>query len=71
MAVKAVNVGSSASDSDMKKVLDECRRLQAEVSKLQAENAQIKVCPSRLRLAMVSAFSARNTSLSQVAPAAA
>ncbi|XP_035678488.1 vesicle-associated membrane protein/synaptobrevin-binding protein-like isoform X2 [Branchiostoma floridae] len=42
VAVKAVNVGSSASDSDMKKVLDECRRLQAEVSKLQAENAQIK-----------------------------
>ncbi|XP_066288923.1 vesicle-associated membrane protein-associated protein B-like isoform X4 [Branchiostoma lanceolatum] len=42
VAVKAVNVGSSASDSEMKKVLDECRRLQAEVSKLQAENAQIK-----------------------------
>ncbi|KAL0201911.1 hypothetical protein M9458_005098, partial [Cirrhinus mrigala] len=38
----AKSVSSALDDSEMKKVMDECKRLQTEVSKLNDENRQLK-----------------------------
>ena len=38
-----VPVTASLDDSEMKKVLEKCKRLQAEMSKLAEENRQLKV----------------------------
>lgn len=37
---------SSLDDTEMKKVLEECKRLQMEMNKLQEENRQLKVTTS-------------------------
>lgn len=42
-AAAAVSVSASADDPEMKKVLEKCKRLQAELNKLAEENRQIKV----------------------------
>ncbi|KAI2668035.1 Vesicle-associated membrane protein-associated protein A [Labeo rohita] len=45
----AKSVSSALDDSEMKKVMDECKRLQTEVSKLSDENRQLKDEGLRLR----------------------
>lgn len=39
----AVPVAAGADDAEMKKVLEKCKRLQAEMNKLNEENRQLKV----------------------------
>ncbi|XP_076847415.1 VAMP (vesicle-associated membrane protein)-associated protein A, like isoform X1 [Brachyhypopomus gauderio] len=53
---------SALDDTEMKKVLEECRRLQVEVGKLQDENRQLKDDGLRLRKAQRSEHSASNSS---------
>lgn len=39
----SVKVGSSLDDGEMKRIMEECRRLQVEVQRLREENKQIRV----------------------------
>ncbi|TSP09123.1 Vesicle-associated membrane protein-associated protein A [Bagarius yarrelli] len=53
---------ASMDDSEMKKVLEECKRLQTEISKLQEENRQLKDDGLRLRKAPRPEHTASNSS---------
>lgn len=39
----AVPIAAGADDTEMKKVVEKCKRLQAEMNKLSEENRQLKV----------------------------
>lgn len=41
------SLSSSLDDSEVRKVMDECKRLQSEVQRLREENKQFKVTPFR------------------------
>lgn len=44
----SMKLGSSLDDGEVKRIMEECRRLQVEVQRLREENKQIKVMFHRL-----------------------